>query len=161
MSSLCSSAIKQLVSFLIRTEDSNDSRCARGWRGPRWADDGGRAARYGVATRIIDKSAERTDKSKALVVWSRTLELMDRMGCSGGLLVPESTWSRPISRREVVRSRHVRLDTTETPYPFALMIPQSETERLMEKQLNSFGVHVERQVELVRFAPDTIRSRPR
>jgi ribulose 1,5-bisphosphate synthetase/thiazole synthase len=30
-------------------------------------------ARYGVPVRIIDKAAHRTDKSKALVVWSRTL----------------------------------------------------------------------------------------
>ena len=31
-------------------------------------------ARYGIAVRIVDKSAARTDKSKALVLWSRTLE---------------------------------------------------------------------------------------
>ena len=34
-------------------------------------------ARYGVAVRIVDKAAARTDKSKALVLWSRTLELFD------------------------------------------------------------------------------------
>src|SRR6202012_2177982 len=34
--------------------------------------------RYGVPVRIVDKSAQRTDKSKALVVWSRTLELLER-----------------------------------------------------------------------------------
>src|SRR5271156_6631281 len=39
-------------------------------------------ARYGVPVRIVDKSAQRTDKSKALVVWSRTLELLDRGGGS-------------------------------------------------------------------------------
>ena len=38
-------------------------------------------ARYGVGVRIVDKAAARTDKSKALVLWSRTLELIDRMGC--------------------------------------------------------------------------------
>src|SRR6202046_5288394 len=38
-------------------------------------------ARYGVSVRIVDKAAQRTDKSKALVVWSRTLELLDRAGC--------------------------------------------------------------------------------
>jgi 2-polyprenyl-6-methoxyphenol hydroxylase-like FAD-dependent oxidoreductase len=38
-------------------------------------------ARYGVSLRIIDKAAERTDQSKALVLWSRSLELIDRMGC--------------------------------------------------------------------------------
>ena len=87
-------------------------------------------ARYGIRTRVIDKSAQRTDKSKALVVWSRTLELMDRMGCSGafvdaGLKVTAGNviaGSRQIS--------HLRLDVMETPHPYALMLPQSETERL-------------------------------
>ena len=32
-------------------------------------------ARYGVSVRIVDKAAQRTDKSKALVVWSRTLNV--------------------------------------------------------------------------------------
>ena len=35
-------------------------------------------ARYGVSVRVVDKAAQRTDKSKALVLWSRTLELLDR-----------------------------------------------------------------------------------
>ena len=35
-------------------------------------------ARYGVPVRIVDMAAQRTDKSKALVLWSRTLELLDR-----------------------------------------------------------------------------------
>ena len=30
-------------------------------------------ARYGVSVRLVEKSPERTDKSKALVLWSRTL----------------------------------------------------------------------------------------
>jgi 2-polyprenyl-6-methoxyphenol hydroxylase-like FAD-dependent oxidoreductase len=37
-------------------------------------------ARYGLTVRLIDKNTERTDKSKALVLWARTLELIDRMG---------------------------------------------------------------------------------
>ena len=37
-------------------------------------------ARYGIAVRIVDTSAARTDKSKALVLWSRTLELLDHGG---------------------------------------------------------------------------------
>jgi 2-polyprenyl-6-methoxyphenol hydroxylase-like FAD-dependent oxidoreductase len=35
-------------------------------------------ARYGLSVRLIDKNSERTDKSKALVLWPRALELMDR-----------------------------------------------------------------------------------
>ena len=39
-------------------------------------------ARFGVPVRIVDKAVHRTDKSKALVIWSRTLELLDRGGGS-------------------------------------------------------------------------------
>ena len=34
--------------------------------------------RYGLSVRIIDKDSGRTDKSKAIVLWARTLELLDR-----------------------------------------------------------------------------------
>ena len=34
--------------------------------------------RFGIPVQIVEKAAQRTDKSKALVVWSRTLELLDR-----------------------------------------------------------------------------------
>jgi 2-polyprenyl-6-methoxyphenol hydroxylase-like FAD-dependent oxidoreductase len=110
--------------------------------------------RYGIPTRIVEKAAARTDKSKALVIWSRTLELMDRMGCgetfvNAGLKVNAGNviaGTRQIS--------HVRLDLMETPHSYALMIPQSETERLLEEQVRACRVQLERQVELVRFVPD-------
>ena len=54
-------------------------------------------ARYGISARIVDKAAGRSDKSKALVLWSRTLELIDRMGCGAsfvdaGLKVTAANW---------------------------------------------------------------------
>ena len=42
-------------------------------------------ARYQVPVRIIDKVDAPTDKSKALVIWPRTLELLDRAGCVGDI----------------------------------------------------------------------------
>ncbi len=42
--------------------------------------------RYGVPVRIIDKVATRTDKSKALVIWGRTLELLRRAGYADALI---------------------------------------------------------------------------
>src|ERR1700743_3124436 len=36
--------------------------------------------RHGVPVPIVHKAAERTDKSKALVLWSRSLELFDDAG---------------------------------------------------------------------------------
>ena len=108
-------------------------------------------ARYGVPVRIVDKAAGRTDKSKALVLWSRTLELLDRGACTGafvaaGLKVDAANiiaGSRRIGR--------VGFAGVDSPYPYALMLPQSETERLLEAHLGTLGVSVERQVEMIGF----------
>ena len=37
---------------------------------------------HGLTPRIIDKAPAPSDKSKALVVWSRTLELLNQLGLS-------------------------------------------------------------------------------
>ncbi|WP_435020454.1 FAD-dependent monooxygenase [Tundrisphaera sp. TA3] len=114
----------------------------------------GELRRYGLSVRIIDKSAQRTDKSKALVVWSRTLELLDRAGCTPAFLAAGMKVLAASIRAEAREIARVRLDGMETPYPFALMIPQSETERLLEEHLDGHGVRVERRTELARFATD-------
>jgi 2-polyprenyl-6-methoxyphenol hydroxylase-like FAD-dependent oxidoreductase len=112
-------------------------------------------ARYGVRVRIVDKSAERTDKSKALVMWSRTLELIDRMGPGDAFVAA----GRKMRSASIIADGHqlaqISLDVPETPHPYGLMLPQSETERLMEQHLNATGVRVERRVELTQFAPAT------
>ncbi len=112
-------------------------------------------ARYGASVRIVDKAVQRTDKSKALVLWPRSLELIDRMGCGASFVAAglKATAANIIAGGRQIA--HVRLDTVKTPHPYGLMLPQSETERLMEQHLNACGVQVERRIELVRFAPDT------
>jgi 2-polyprenyl-6-methoxyphenol hydroxylase-like FAD-dependent oxidoreductase len=107
--------------------------------------------RYGARPRIVDQAPRRSDKSKALVIWSRTMELIDRMECgdrfvAAGLQVKVANIIA--GRHEVA---HLRLDAAGTPHPYALMIPQSETERLLGEHLGSLGVAVERQVELLHF----------
>ena len=110
--------------------------------------------RQGVGVRIVDKSAARTDKSKAVVIWPRTLELLDIQGCAqtfvdAGLRV---RGARILGEgRELV---HAHFDLARSAFPFALLIPQSETERLLEQALAAVGVQVERQVELLAFADD-------
>lgn len=117
-------------------------------------------ARYGVSVRIADKAAERSDKSKALVVWSRTLEMLDHAGwgadfMAAGLKVAAAnivSGGKAIAR--------IDLGNASTPHPYALMLSQSETERLLEAQLNGLGVQVERGVELLRFeqGPDEVAA---
>jgi len=107
--------------------------------------------RYGVPVRIIDKAAQRTDKSKALVIWSRTLELLDR----GGGAAPFVAAGQKMDAANFVTGDkiigRVEMGHVASPYPFGLMLPQSETERLLEERLKGQGVVVERSVELVSF----------
>src|SRR5271170_6776275 len=108
-------------------------------------------ARYGAAVRIVDKAAQRTDKSKALVMWSRSLELLDRGGGSApfidaGFKVGAVNF---IAGDKTIG--HVSTASVQSPHPYALMIPQFETERLLEERLRDLGVLVEHQVELTTF----------
>ena len=96
-------------------------------------------ARYGVPVRIVDKAAQRTDKSKAIVLWSRTLELLDRARCAETSWRPD-TRSTPQTSSRATDDGSCRLHGVDSPYPFALMLPQSETERLLEERLIRLGV---------------------
>jgi 2-polyprenyl-6-methoxyphenol hydroxylase-like FAD-dependent oxidoreductase len=110
-------------------------------------------ARYGLSVRIVDKNTEGTDKSKALVLWARTLELIDRMSPNGADrfiqagLKTESV--KILSGNETIG--HADMREVDSKYKFVLMIPQSETERLLEEHLATFNVRVDRQTELTDF----------
>ncbi|KMO33430.1 FAD-dependent monooxygenase [Methylobacterium aquaticum] len=108
-------------------------------------------ARYGVGVRLIDRAPHATETSKALVVWSRTLELMDRMGCTAAFLEAGLRASGASIRSGGTVLGRPRFESIASAYNFALMIPQRDTERLLAAHLRSFGVAVEREVELVGF----------
>lgn len=107
--------------------------------------------RLGVPVRIIDKAAARTDKSKALVLWPRTLEMLDIWGCVQPFIDAgmKAAGARLFARQKLLAQVH--LDTARSAYAYALMIPQSDTERLLEELLDQAGVHVQRCVELTAF----------
>lgn len=114
-------------------------------------------ARYGVSVRIVDKNSQRTDKSKAIVVWPRTLELLDRMGAGiadrfiqAGLKVEFANIFA-----DGKQIGQVDLATVDTPFKFVLLIQQSETERLLEEYLAEYGVKVDRETELQDFDQST------
>jgi 2-polyprenyl-6-methoxyphenol hydroxylase-like FAD-dependent oxidoreductase len=104
--------------------------------------------RHGVRCRIVDQNAARTDKSKALVLWSRSLEILDGLGGAGPFVAAGMRAHGASLYAEGRRLVHALLDDVDSPYPFALMIPQSETERVLEETLAAHGVRVERRVEL-------------
>ena len=109
-------------------------------------------AHHGLTCRVIDKAAAPSDKSKALVVWSRTLELLDNLGLAQ-TFVEAGLKARGASvYAHGKRLVHVELAGVESPFGFPLMLPQNVTERLLTGHLAQHGVAVERRVELVSFA---------
>ncbi len=107
--------------------------------------------RHGLSVRIVDKTVERTDKSKALVLWSRSLELFDDAGYADLLMAAgfKVNGAQILTAKEVVAD--VAFDSIDSRFPYALAIPQSETERVLEERLAAHGVTVERTVELTGF----------
>lgn len=109
-------------------------------------------ARYRIGVRLIDRASQATQTSKALVVWSRTLELMDRIGCTPAFLAA-GLRARGATLRSGGRVLgHADFADIASPYAFGLMIPQRDTERLLTEHLSRLGVTIERQVELTDFA---------
>lgn len=109
--------------------------------------------RFDLTVRIIDKMAEPSDKSRALVLWSRSLEVFarsDRQLLQDALAVGLQAHGSNIWA-DGKRLAHLDLDEVPSPYRYALMIPQNETERLLTECLARRGTRVERSTELVRF----------
>ncbi|MFG1419669.1 FAD-dependent monooxygenase [Xanthobacter sp. V0B-10] len=111
-------------------------------------------ARYKVPVRLVERSPEPALASRAVVVWARTLELLDRAGASADLVARGNkvTAAHIIAGGEALA--RIALDGMDTPYPFALMLPQRETETVLERHLAAFGIVPERGVELTAFRQD-------
>jgi len=114
-------------------------------------------AARGVRCRVVDKAPERSDKSRALVVHARSLELFQKMGIVDALL---ERGQRGGGLRAFVEKRPAfALDLSDvtipdTPYPFPLFVSQAETEHLLDEHLLRLGLSVERPVELLGFEQD-------
>ncbi len=111
-------------------------------------------ARHGVPLRIVDKASSRTDKSKALSLWPRTLELLERSGPVDPFIAAGFKIAGAHINSSDEQIAHIDLTEVGSDYHFALTIPQSDTERLLEERLKCFGVDVERQLELTAFADE-------
>jgi len=105
----------------------------------------------GLECRIIDKCSHPTDKSKALVVWSRTLELLNNLGMAETFLANGMKIHGASVYGQGKRLVHIAIDDVASQFGFPLMIPQSETERLLAEHLASRQIAVEREVELTTF----------
>jgi 2-polyprenyl-6-methoxyphenol hydroxylase-like FAD-dependent oxidoreductase len=111
-------------------------------------------AKRNIPFRIIDKAAEPGTASRALVLHARTLEFYRQLGLDK--VVIEASHS--ISRARLWVKQHIAgtvrfsgVATDTTAFPYVLVLPQDEHEALLEDELGSLGVKVERNTELLSF----------
>jgi 2-polyprenyl-6-methoxyphenol hydroxylase-like FAD-dependent oxidoreductase len=110
--------------------------------------------RLGARVRIIDKTAEAGTTSRALAVQARTLEFYRQMGLAEAVVAAGRKMSAVnmwVTGRKATRAVFGDMGVGISPFPFALIYPQDEHERLLIEQLGEAGVTVERQTELLRF----------
>ena len=108
-------------------------------------------ARRNIKVRIIERRTKPSTRSKALVVHARTLEFMDILGVADemvrrGYTSPGIDFSS--NAQKPLRANMYGLDTR---FPFILVLPQAETEAILERRLNDLGVEVERGHTLTSF----------
>ncbi len=110
---------------------------------------------HGFDVRIIDRMVEPSTHSKALVIWARTLELLD-----GHLDVDRLLDEGIHGKRMQLFSRgnrvgEIGLDETDSRFVGALFMPQYDIERILCERAVELGVVVERGVELIGFQETT------
>ena len=119
-------------------------------------------SRMGVRVRVIDRTVEPGTTSRALVVHARTLEQYDQLGLAGALVerglkvAAANLW---VAGRKVARAPFGDLGSGISPFPYALVFPQDEHERLLIQHLLASGVEVKRRAELTRFDDGNDRIR--
>ena len=105
-------------------------------------------ARHGARCRIIDKAPQRSQTSKALAVFPRTLEVFETMGVVDRVLARGLPLRGICIHNQKEEIAKIEMAAVASPYPFVLSLPQSETERILIELLESLGVSVERECEL-------------
>ncbi len=119
-------------------------------------------AHLGVRVRIIDKTDKPGTTSRALGVHARTLEFYRQLGIAEAVVASGikaggvNLW---VKGAKAARLPLLEIGRGQTAFPFVLMYPQDEHEKLLIGKLAEQGVHVERSTELLRFVQHDDRVR--
>lgn len=105
-------------------------------------------ARHGVRPRIIDRAPERSQNSKALAIFPRSLEMLEAMGVVDRFLAEGQRLHGLSLHHRAEQIAQIDLTTVASPFPFVLSLAQSETERFLAEELSGRGIEIERGVEL-------------
>lgn len=115
-------------------------------------------SRMGVPVRLIDKASGPATTSRALAVQSRTVELMAQRGMAERMLAVGNKGNAATIYGDGEVLGRVDLGLIHSPFNFALLIPQAETERIFREQLEQQSVPVEFGTQMITFAQGNERE---
>lgn len=105
--------------------------------------------RRGIHARIIDKAAGPAQHSRALGVNPRTLEILEPSGLTERLLAAGNRLHRSFIVENGRSAFTLQLSKLKHRFPFMLIVPQSETERLLHEAIGELGIEIEWNTELM------------
>ncbi len=111
----------------------------------------GDLAEAGVPVTLLERRPHKiSNLSRAFGVHARTLEQLDARGLADDLLATGST----ITRLRLFRRLSLDLTTLPSRFPFLLITPQYEVERLLEQRARRLGVRFRYETELLALRQD-------
>ncbi|MFP3466755.1 FAD-dependent oxidoreductase [Leifsonia sp. SIMBA_070] len=113
----------------------------------------------GLTVEIVDAAPHQAEESRAALMHAATVEILAGMGLASQLLsrgqridaITLADGARPLAR--------ITLGELDTPYPFALGIPQDVTEAILVGRLAELGLRVTRGIHIETVTQDTGRCR--
>ena len=117
-------------------------------------------ARHGIQVRIFDQNTGPSTTSRAIAIHARTLEILTDMGAVEPVLAAGYPIHGVSIFAESKRIVHLAFDELESPYRYAIDLPQSKTEAILTAHLDRLGIEVERRTALGVFttAPDGVTA---
>ena len=104
--------------------------------------------RYGLNCKVVEKREEATHRSKALAVQPRSMEIFESLGISDRFLNEGLQLSGMNLHCGEDQLGHVDLSLVDSPYPYILSLPQSQTERILGDHFTRLGGKIDRQWEV-------------
>ncbi len=116
-----------------------------------------RLRRQGLKVRIVDRSPGIDPASRATLLHSRSLELLENLGVTAEVVAK----GQPLRGMRLFAEGRFVMKTedppVDSPYPYGIAYSQVQIERLLEQRLHDLGVAVERSTDLLALEQDGAR----
>jgi 2-polyprenyl-6-methoxyphenol hydroxylase-like FAD-dependent oxidoreductase len=116
-------------------------------------------AERGVDVAVVDRAAQATNTSRAAAVHAHTLEVLATVGAAQPLVARGIPSARVTLRDRDRTLMRLRFDDLPTPFPYVLLVPQSDTEAVLLDRLTALGGRVLRPYSVVGLTADGAGSR--